>query len=95
MSRKKQEEQDTRFATPDQFSKVLLRWMPSWASCTPEGKLVAAVITQAWTDGFSWFFKPDCSALQYWCEKAGLNAEHLSEIFAKYNKPYAKQQGLV
>lgn len=95
MTRKKTPKpQDTRFANPEQFNKVLLRWMPSWASSTPEGRLVAGIITQAWAEGVSWFFKPDCAALQFWCEKAGLGAAHLSEMFEKHNQPYAKQRGL-
>lgn len=96
MTKKKiQAEQDTRFATAEQFNKVLLRWMPTWSSCTPEGKLVAGVISQAWADGMSWFFKPDCAALQFYCERAGLGAGHLSDMFEKFNQHYAKQRGLI
>lgn len=87
--------QDTRFATAEQFYKVLLRWMPSHVADLPEGKLIAGIIAQAWSDGTSWFFRPTCQSLQFFCDKTGLNPDNLWEEFQKHNRPYAKQRGLV
>lgn len=85
---------EPRFATPEQFNRVLLRWMAPGAAAIPEGLLVAAIFTQAWADGIHWFFRADCESLQFWCEKVGLEPEHIQRIYRQFNKHYAKAQGL-
>lgn len=87
--------QDTRFATAEQFNKVLLRWMPQPLAAIPEGRLVAGILTQAWSDGDAWFFTPTCKWLQFWCAKIGVSAEFLADEFHKHNRAYAKKQGLL
>lgn len=86
---------DTQFATAEQFYKVLLRWMPEHVAALPEGKLVAGIFAQAWSDGSSWFFRPTYEPFQFWCQKTGLDVQSLWEEFQKHNRPYAKQRGLV
>lgn len=84
-----------QYATGEQFAKLILRWMPEWASATPEGKLVAALFGQAWADGSEWFFKPDCPALRFYCDRLELGIEAICEAFEKYNAKRAKSLGLI
>lgn len=74
-----------QYANAQQFGKVILRMMPEWASGIPEGRLVAAILQQAWTDGESVpsrvFFSNQTGRLAMFCEKVGLNWEQVSEMY--------------
>jgi hypothetical protein len=86
--------QDTRFATRDQFYKVLLRWMPEWTSGMPEAKLIAGIFAQAWDDGIDWFFNTRNKALLFYCDKTGLNPQVIADTYRKHNRARAKRLGI-
>lgn len=80
-------------ATASQFNKLLMRMMPSCYSCMGEGKLIAAILTQAWIDAEDKhsaraFFTDQSSALDFYCEKVGLNGQQIREIFKKHSAAY-------
>jgi hypothetical protein len=84
------EKRQRQYATSSQFATVLLRWMPQWASSTPEGKLIASVFAQAWEDGVHWFFKEDCKQLLFYCGRVQLNPKAVAEAYRRGNHRYAK-----
>lgn len=81
-----------KYATPQQFQKVVLRMMPSWASSLGEGKLIAGVMSQAWSDAMSSlqgatfsnrFFSNENGVLEKYCSACGLNWKQVSEMYEK------------
>jgi hypothetical protein len=83
------------YGTAEQFTKVILRWMPEWASDTAEGRLIAAMFGQAWADGSSWFFRRDCPALKFYCDRLELGIDAICEAYEKCNPRHAKALGLI
>ena len=81
---------DGRFATGEQFAKIVLRWMPPEFSCMPEGELIAAMLGQAWQDGEHWFFRRNCHGLKFYCKAAGLDIDQICDAYEKYNKQFAQ-----
>jgi hypothetical protein len=80
-------------ATAVQFQQLLIRMMPNTFSCTGEGRLIAAVLSQAWRDSEKFesarrFFTDEASPLNFYCQLVELNAQQLREVFADHNGPY-------
>lgn len=79
-------------ATVGQFEKVVLRMMPAAFSGMPEGRLIAAIFGQAWEDADKRFgrkfFLHDESALGMYCEKTGLDASQIRDMFVKHCGKY-------
>jgi len=80
-------------ATTPQFHKLLMRMMPECYSSMGEAKLIAAVISQAWADAADKqsarvFFTDPLSSLEFYCERVGLNAQQIREVFEKHNGAY-------
>lgn len=79
-----------KFATAVQFEKLLNRMIPH---ITPEGKLICAVFSKAWTDADSsgsrdFFLSPE-SAMPMYCALVGFDASQIRGIFQNQNKKYA------
>jgi hypothetical protein len=77
-------------ATAAQFGKLVVRMMPPAFSCMPEGRLIAAILAQAWSDASESpsarrFFAVRGEGLDYYCEKTGLNAQQLRELYLKHH----------
>ncbi len=79
------------YATGEQFKTVLLRWMPTWASESPEGRLIAAIMAQSWSDGNSWFFAPHSDSLQFYCDKLHLDPVFIGEMYRKHSRANARR----
>lgn len=79
-------------ATTPQFSKLINRMMPGHIASMGEGKLVAAIIVQAWADADKRssrvFFTEVGGALDMYCDKIGMNAQQIREIFSDHNRAY-------
>ena len=84
---------ENRFATSAQFNKLLLRMMPSEFSSIGEGRLIAAIISQSWSDANKssarTFFTSTTSRLDFLCLQIGLEPTQIRELFKKHNKHYA------
>jgi len=77
-------------ATAQQFGKLVHRMMPSHISGMPEGRLMVAIIEQAWRDAEDHskarrFFLDDQSQLVMYCDKTGLNFQMLRELYIKHH----------
>lgn len=80
-------------ATPIQFRTLITRMMPRTFSSMGEGQLIAQILTQAWADAADYktardFFLDEKSALEFYCEKVGLNAQQIREVFTDNNRAY-------
>ena len=79
-------------ASPAQFGKLIQRMMPKHISESGEGKLIAAILTQAWADSDKAasrrFFTESDSFLGAYADATGLNAAQLRELFAMHNGAY-------
>lgn len=78
-------------ATATQFGKLLLRMMPKTLAEMPEGKFMVAIFTQAWTDVDNYstarlFFTQGFGRFNEYCDKMGLNAEQIKEIYLKHHR---------
>lgn len=81
-------------ATPNQFSRVLLRMMPTAISSMGEGQLVAAIFGQAWGDARNsvrarQFFMQPCQCFDRLCEGCGLDATQVRAMYVKHNMHHA------
>ena len=79
-------------ATSFQFEQVLLRMMPSRFSKMPEGKLIAGIFRQAWSDAKDFrarkFFMDDDSTLVMYCTMTGLDASQIRSMFVNHCAAY-------
>ena len=76
---------DKRYATTAQFHKVILRMMPTWASEMGEGRLIAGILAEAWSNGGSdpcvRFFTNETGMLERYCGVCGLDWEQVRELY--------------
>ena len=80
-------------ATPYQFEKLVARMMPAEIAEMGEGRLIAAVLTQAWFDAKDKrsaydFFMDENSMLEFYCDKTGLNGDQIRMIFRDHSEGY-------
>jgi len=89
-------DQQRKFATPQQYLKVLRRRLPETFQVRnagvelkgiSEAELVLGVICQAFSDGDSLFFLGD-SSLDMYCKLLDLDVDMIRKEFALHNKPY-------
>ena len=79
-------------ATAAQFEKVVLRMMPTSFSKMPEGRLIAGILREAWSDAKDLrarnFFMDENSALAMYCDKTGLNTSQIRSMFVNHCAAY-------
>ena len=79
---------DTRYASAQQFHKAITRMMPTWASETGEGKLIAAILSHAWAEGKSdssrRLFNNETRVLEGYCSAVGLEWKQIAEFYKKH-----------
>ena len=81
-------------ATAAQLEKLILRMMPNHISRMGEERLIAAIIGKAWDDSelhsSKVFFTEVGGFLDLYCDKCGLNAQQIREIFIDHNAEFKK-----
>ena len=89
-------DQGRKFATSQQYQKVLRRRLPETfqvrnfgveLKASPEGELIIAILCQAWTEADSAFFLGD-SSLEMYCKLLELDAGQIRKDFELHNKPF-------
>ena len=84
-------------ATSIQFEKVILRMMPECFSSMPEGKLIAAIYGQAFTDAHKdssrRFFLNDKGMNAFYCAQVGLEPTQIKTMFTQHCKAYKAHLG--
>jgi hypothetical protein len=89
-------DQGRKFATAQQYVKILRRRLPDTfqirnfgmeLKANSEAELVLAIICQAWTDNDSQFFLGN-SSLEMYCKLLDLDVDMIRKDFERHNKPF-------
>jgi hypothetical protein len=89
-------DQQRKFATAQQYVKVLRRRLPETfqirnhgmeLKAISEAELILAIVCQAWTDSDSQFFLGD-SSLEMYCKLLDLDVDMIRKDFEMHNKPH-------
>lgn len=80
-----------------QFGQLIERMMPAHLAEMPEGKLIVAVLKQAWSDGSAYtsarrFFRGETPMLALYCDRTGLDTSQITQIFQRHHKCHTEYE---